>query len=163
MKKLTKETFNPDGFKFVDLGLPSGRLWATENAPGYYTHEAAEQTFGDYLPKGAAMVELIDECKVEWNEDRHGLHITGLNGNNIFLPAAGFVDCFTKVAHDVDLEGNYWTSMRYVPKSESYGSNSSLCDAWCLNFSSVNLSPLLCTYRFNSYSIRVCKTIKEER
>ena len=25
---------NPDRYTFVDLGLPSGRLWATENAPG---------------------------------------------------------------------------------------------------------------------------------
>ena len=52
---------NPDRYTFVDLGLPSGRLWATENAPGFYTFDEAVDTFGELLPKGSAMVELIEE------------------------------------------------------------------------------------------------------
>lgn len=37
--------------KFVDLGLPSGKLWAAINAPGFYTFDKAVDTFGDKLPQ----------------------------------------------------------------------------------------------------------------
>ena len=81
---------NPDRYTFVDLGLPSGRLWATENAPGFYTYDEAVDTFGELLPKGSAMVELIEESEVSWNREKKGLDITGPNGNTIFLPADGY-------------------------------------------------------------------------
>ena len=48
---------NPDRYTFVDLGLPSGRLWATENAPGFYTFAEGVHGFGALLPKGSAMVD----------------------------------------------------------------------------------------------------------
>ena len=87
--KLVELKFNPDAIKWVDLGLPSGRLWASENVDGYYTYDQAVELFGDYLPKGVAFAELIEECKVEWNPNAKGLDVTGPNGNSIFLPAAG--------------------------------------------------------------------------
>ena len=89
--KLTKETFNPDAFKYVDLGLPSGRLWATENAPDYYTHYEAVDIFGKFLPKAVAIAELVEECKWTWNSDKKGYDVVGPNGNSIFLPASATV------------------------------------------------------------------------
>ena len=31
--------------EFIDLGLPSGRLWATENEEGYCTYDEAKEKF----------------------------------------------------------------------------------------------------------------------
>ena len=155
MEKITKETFNPDDFTFVDLGLPSGTLWAKENAPGFYTHDEAEQAFGKFLPKGSAMVELIEECKVEWNGEKLGLDITGPSGESIFLPASGYCDRDGRPC-EIGGEGNYWTRMRYVPDSESFGS-SSQAHARYLHFGSGGVYPLLGGNRAYGFSVRPCR------
>ena len=138
---------NPDRYTFVDLGLPSGRLWATENAPGFYTFDEAVDTFGELLPKGSAMVELIEESICIWNDEKKGLDITGPNGNTIFLPAAGY----TWGSPDVkakDDEGNYWTRMPY-----------SQANARNLLFNSGGVYPLLGHYRSNGFSVRPCREL----
>ena len=145
--KLTNETFSPENFRFVDLGLPSGRLWATENAPGFYNFDEAVDTFGDLLPKGSAMVELIEESTCIWNDEKNGLGITGPNGSTIFLPAAGY----TWGSPDVkakDDEGNYWTRM---PSSQTL--------ARLLFFSSGGVYPLNYYYRSGGFSVRPCREL----
>lgn len=144
-KKLTKETFNPDTLTFIDLGLPSGRLWATDNAPGYYTFDEAVDTFGELLPKAPAMVELFEKCKCVWSYEKKGLDITGPNGNKIFLPAAGYtLDSPDVIARDK--EGNYWTRM---PDSHAY--------ARYLYFYSDGVYPLNNDSRYYGFSVRLCK------
>ena len=143
--KLTKSTFNPEAFTFIDLGLPSGRFWATENAPGFYTFAEAVDTFGELLPNDSAMMELFEECKCTWNDEKKGLGITGPNGSNIFLPAAGY----TRHSQDVkakDDEGNYWTRM---PHSQA-GAHS-LC------FDSGSVYPLSHNSRSLGFSVRPCR------
>lgn len=138
---------NPDRYTFVDLGLPSGRLWATENAPGFYTFDEAVDTFGELLPKGSAMVELIEESTCIWNDEKKGLDITGPNGSTIFLPAAGY----TWGSPDVkakDDEGNYWTRMPY---SQTY--------ARYLYFRSGGVYPLDYYYRSSGFSVRPCREL----
>ena len=138
---------NPDRYTFVDLGLPSGRLWATENAPGFYTFDEAVDTFGELLPKGSAMVELIEESTCIWNDEKKGLDITGPNGSTIFLPAAGY----TWGSPDVkakDDEGNYWTRMPY-----------SQAHARGLYFSSGGVYPLDSRYRSLGFSVRPCREL----
>lgn len=142
--KLTKDTFNPETFTFIDLGLPSGRLWAKENAPGHYTFDEAVDTFGELLPKDLAMEELIKECKCTWDDEKRGLDITGPNGNSIFLPAAGY----TWQSSDVkakDQNGGYWTRMPYNPTYARH-----------LNFDSDNVCPLGNGYRSFGISVRPC-------
>ncbi|MBQ4409373.1 MAG: hypothetical protein IJL31_00210 [Oscillospiraceae bacterium] len=156
MKKLTKDTFKPEDFTFVDLGLPSGRLWANENAPGHYTHDEAEQAFGEFLPKGSAMAELIEECKIEWNYKEHGLDITGPNGNSIFLPASGYIFPGKRSVYADDEIGYYWTRMRYVPNSESFAGNSQT-SARRLSFRSGGVYPLNYTDRSYGFSVRPCR------
>ena len=138
---------NPDRYTFVDLGLPSGRLWATENAPGFYTFDEAVDTFGELLPKGSAMVELIEESTCIWNDEKKGLDITGPNGSTIFLPAAGY----TWGSPDVkakDDEGNYWTRM---PNSQT--------NARRLGFYSGGVYPLNYRYRSYGFSVRPCREL----
>ena len=138
---------NPDRYTFVDLGLPSGRLWATENAPGFYTFDEAVDTFGELLPKGSAMVELIEESTCIWNDEKKGLDITGPNGSTIFLPAAGY----TWGSPDVkakDDEGNYWTRM---PGSQTFARG--------LYFYSGGVYPLDSSSRSFGFSVRPCREL----
>ena len=137
---------NPDRYTFVDLGLPSGRLWATENAPGFYTFDEAVDTFGELLPKGSAMVELIEESEVSWNREKKGLDITGPNGNTIFLPADGYR--WEMEVNNVKLEGDYWTRM---PSSRAYARR--------LGFSSGGVYPLNFSYRSPGFSVRPCREL----
>ena len=145
--KLTKDTFNPEAFTYVDLGLPSGRLWATENAPGFYTFDEAVETFGDSLPKGSAMVELIEESTCIWNDEKKGLDITGPNGSTIFLPAAGYTWGSPSVKAKDD-EGDYWTRL---PLSQAR--------ARFLYFFSGGVYPLNDNYRSNGFSVRPCREL----
>ena len=138
---------NPDRYTFVDLGLPSGRLWATENALGFYTFDEAVDTFGELLPKGSAMVELIEESTCIWNDEKKGLDITGPNGSTIFLPADGY----TWGSPDVkakDDEGNYWTRM---PDSQA--------NARGLYFGSGGVHPLGSYGRSGGFSVRPCREL----
>ncbi len=151
MSKFTKESFKPEDLSFVDLGLPSGRLWATENAPGHYSYDEAIEVFGEFLPKGSAMVELIEECKVEWNEEKEGLDITGPNGNKLFLPAAGLISPGSPQVR-YKSEGFYWTRMLYnklAPTSQTYARG--------LLFSSGNVGPLGIGSRSDGFSVRPCR------
>jgi len=143
-KKLTKDTFNPEAFTFIDLGLPSGRLWATENAPGHYTFDEAVDTFDELLPKATAMMELIEECKCTWNDEKKGVDVTGPNGSTIFLPAAGY----TWSSPDVKAkdEGYYWTRM---PHGQT--------DARSLSFNSRVVYPLEFDRRSSGFSVCLCK------
>ena len=104
-----------DKFTYIDLGLPSGRLWATENAKGYYTHDKAKKKFGELLPSPGAFEELYDECQWIWDADAEnkGVTIVGPNKNTIFLPASGFRDCESKDIDFVGSDGNYWSDTSY--------------------------------------------------
>lgn len=97
---------------WVDLGLPSGRLWAAENeafnGKTHFPFDDALEAFGKELPPISAWQELINFCRAEWNAERHGYTLTGPNGNTLFLPAAGI-----EHARDRDLGpkyGYYWSS-----------------------------------------------------
>jgi hypothetical protein len=156
-------------YGYVDLGLPSGTLWATKNVGaravddcGYYfawaetnAYDAGKKSFtwdtykycngsGTTLVKyntkdnygmvdgvvelsaedDAASVnwgkewsiptreqqdELRTKCRWEWvsNKKKSGYKITGINGNSIFMPAAGF--CYKNTICKVGDYGRYWS------------------------------------------------------
>ena len=146
--KLTRETFSPENFTFVDLGLPSGTLWAKENAPGHYKYDEAREAFGEYLPKGWAMVELIEECEVAWNPEKKGLDITGPSGESIFLPAEGFIYPSEEKISFAKSEGDYWTRM---PNSQTI--------ARYLYFGSGHVYPLYYYGRSYGFSVRPCREL----
>lgn len=160
---------NSNGHPYVDLGLPSGTLWATcnvgasspEESGGYYawgeieekesysweTYEWCDKTTpkvtnmsltkycdrggygtmdgkvslepeddvanvkwgGDWhIPTEAEVLELINNCESEWTtvNDVSGMIFRGVNGNSIFIPAAGS----KKNGNLSTGEGEYWTS-----------------------------------------------------
>ena len=101
-------------FTFVDLGLPSGKLWATENVKDedgnedYYTFDDALEAFGKNLPSEEDWKELFNNCSHKWNKKKMGCDITGPNGNSIFLPAAGYR--YGVSIYYVGGRGYYWSS-----------------------------------------------------
>ena len=134
--------------EYVDLGLPSGTLWAKENAEGFYTFDDAVAAFGNKLPSAVQMAELYECCAWSWDGGRKGFEVTGQNGNSIFLPAAGYRHRGSSGVSGVVLEGNYWTRC-----SDKF----SAARGRCLYFSSGNVYPLNSDGRAYGFSVRAVR------
>ena len=82
--------------EFIDLGLPSGNLWATENEvaengqPLYATFDEAVNQYGENLPTKDDWQELLDNVPYVWDKKRNGLLFVARNGAEVFLPATGY-------------------------------------------------------------------------
>lgn len=136
--------------KFVNLGLPSRKLWASENVKdvnsneAYLTFDKAIETFGKNLPSKEDWKELFDNSSYSWNEERKGYDVIGPNGNSIFLPAAGY---------------RYGASVYYVGGSGFYWSSSVLnvYRAYNVLFSSGDLNPRNRRSRYDGFSVRLVR------
>jgi len=98
-------------YSFVDLGLPSGTLWATENTDGtlqLHDYRDARGRYLGLLPSREQFQELIDLCKWDWDRERKEFVITGPSGASISLPAAG--SFYNRHRRAYGKEGYYWTS-----------------------------------------------------
>ena len=138
---------------FIDLGLPSGTLWATENEPGYHQFNKAVKTFGEMLPTIEAWRELFRQCHRKWNANRKGYLLTGPNGNTLFLPAEGWNECNTitkrlnrKNVYGVGYNGQYWSS-----------TIDSVYSAWTIYFSLGYINTRDISRRIDGFSVRLCK------
>ena len=137
--EMQKEPDKLDGHEYVDLGLPSGKCWATMNY-GATTPEG----YGSYLewssnnviatnwgsgwttPSLQDIRELENNCTWTWGQKNghYGYTVTGKNGNSIFLPASGFQMSGQSSAKKVGEWVYYWTSspsdgMAYIILSTS--------------------------------------------
>ncbi len=194
-----------DGHAAVDLGLPSGVLWATVNVGAVTTTDSGDHfAWGETEPKNnydldsyrhgnktvfqftkyctdrqwgivdnktvldpeddAATVnwggdwrmptieeqnELINYCTIEWTSDGNmrGCKITGLNGNSIFLPAAGYRTGNQLVQNNLFVAGKlgyYWTAS-LVPEKPY--------DGWLIYFEGSNYM-VYSADRYFGYSVR---------
>ena len=100
-----------EDIRFVDLGLPSGILWADKNEPGVYTFgETVEKFTGNEMPGMAEFQELLDNCAWKWNGT--GYTITGSTGDSIILPLLPMKDCQGNWSSDT-VNGRYWSAEVY--------------------------------------------------
>lgn len=123
----SRETTNSyNGHEYVDLGLPSGTLWATWNIGAkkpedygcYFAWEdgkaaAANWGKGWRMPSKEQWEELIQNTKSTWIR-RNGVNgrlYTAKNGNYLFLPAAGHRSGGSLKGGDSF--GSYWSSLSY--------------------------------------------------
>ena len=123
-----------DNTNYVDLGLPSGTLWADRNVGADNPED-----FGDYLkfddaqkyecPMLEQIKELLDNCSSEWINVNgiKGRKFIGKNGKSIFFPAAG--DRWNDNTRNVGSYGFYWSSTQSPYRSDnayylSFGSGS---------------------------------------
>lgn len=138
--------------EFVDLGLPSGTLWASENESGYYNWVDAHWKFGDALPRVLDFMELVTYCKVYQQGKNPGVvRFEGSNGNYIDLPFRGWG------ANTSIIKAFYWTdTLKDTPGEKT-------TKAWSFTASPVHLlMPFKwdISHQFareNEFSIRLCK------
>ena len=102
--------------KYIDLGLPSGNLWAEENEEGYFAFDDATEKFGDSLPTIDEWKELQENCAWKWDDERKGMIVKGFNGNSIFLPASGYR--YDTSLFDAGSDGYYWSSSLREDRSD---------------------------------------------
>lgn len=144
-----------DSMEFVDLGLPSGLLLATENVKdengneAYFTFDEAVKKFGNSLPTKEQWQEVFKNCTHEWDEKRKGLVLTGPNGNTVFLPAAGYRGGSGVI--NVGSFGYYWSSTPY---------SISVNYAYTVFFYSGRMNPQNNNNRYNRFSIRLTRGAK---
>ena len=81
----TKSSYTEENSKTYSVDLP--------DISGNPKYDAATANWGSgwRMPTKAEFEELVDKCDLEWTiqDGRRGLRVTGLNGNSVFLPAAG--------------------------------------------------------------------------
>lgn len=120
--------------EYVDLGLPSGTLWKSQNEEGgFYSYQNAKAKFGDQLPTKEQLEELKSTCK--WTWIGKGYKVIGPNEQYIILPAEGFRNCQDFICN-VGEYGCYWSSTPYYSglswtlyfNSESLYVNAASCD-----------------------------------
>ena len=77
------------------------------------------------MPTNDELMELQTQCIWTWTMHNgvRGCLVTGKNGNNIFLPAAGYRHSNSHI--NAGISGDYWSSTLKTDSPES---------AWCLNF-----------------------------
>ena len=106
--------------EFVDLGLPSGTLWAKHNVCAHkrrhFTHSQAMEIARDLhckLPLKENFEELINLCKWKWMKlfgKVARYKVTGPSGKSIFLSASGY-DGTTLIYSGIS--GYYWSADFY--------------------------------------------------
>lgn len=147
LKKIGKNTKNTFVFmEYIDLGLPSGTLWAEQNETdngGYFTYDEAVAKFGDCLPTKEDFEELLEHCWKRWDNERKGLEFMGNNGAKLFLSAAGYR--LSPEVFNVQNCGYYWSATPYNSFSAYY-----------LNFHSGG-EGLDHYYRYGGQSVRLIK------
>ena len=95
---------------YVDLGLPSGILWADANEPGVYTFDESAVAFrGDEMPGMYEFKELEKECVWLWNDS--GYTVIGPNGNSIIFPLVKTKWCTGEM--ETGMSGHYWSAEAY--------------------------------------------------
>lgn len=162
------------GREAIDLGLPSGTKWANMNIGAkkpeddgkWYSWGASslgDENFrqesdlvrpewGDKwtMPTHEQFQELIDYCTYKWTtlNGVKGGRFTGPNGNNIFMPAAGYI--ITKDIIEYEEEGHYWSYTK-DPDNE--------VEAFCLFFDDSPFPPMIVSSEFRLYqTIRAVAT-----
>ena len=125
---------------FVDLGLPSGTKWKTQNQNGFYNYNEAMSKYGNRIPSITQWEELDIECTWEWTGS--GYIVTGPNGNSITLPAEGYRYCDGSVYYGGS-NACYWSS---TPDGSD--------DAWNLYFNSSEVDVYYCN-RCSGRSVRL--------
>lgn len=102
------------------------------------------------MPTAAEVEELVNSCTWTWTDDYDGSKIagcvvTGLNGNSIFMPAAGNV--FKETIGMLGYVGNYWAS--------SLGTVTD--NAVSLEFNATGQSVQNTFSRYNGFSVRAVR------
>jgi hypothetical protein len=117
-----------NGQEYIDLGLPSGALWATCNVgattpEGYGNFYSWVDNYWNMpanMPTIEQWNELANNTTGAWT-NRNGVNgrlFTASNGNTLFLPAAGYGSGNAILERGVS--GNYWSQTPYPNNANVY-------------------------------------------
>lgn len=125
---------------FVDLGLPSGILWADANEPGVYTFDESAVAFkGNEIPGMYEFKELQESCTWRWNGT--GYTVIGPNGDSIVFPMVQTKWCNGEM--ETGTSGHYWSAEVYDD-----------LEAWGLYFSEGMISTQMSFARCQGLPVR---------
>ena len=79
----TPASLDLDSMEWVDLGLPSGPLWAKADYASNIGFGAAFHGYSNHLPSKSDADELHDNCRREWDPATKTMTLVGPNGNSI--------------------------------------------------------------------------------
>lgn len=151
-----------DGHEYVDLGLPSGKLWATTNLDsptpesygGYFmygnmnSYATSEWGTNWEIPTKEDYEELLRYCTWTWSSIGvfNGYTVTGENGNSLFLPAAGCV-LMGGSSQGANSQIYYWTktasstmaNMAYMLSGNSSSINANIAYNTSITYAPVRL------------------------
>lgn len=145
----SSKIYNKEDFEFVDLGLPSGTLWAKSSAPGFYTFDESKEQFPGILPEADQFQELFDKCNWQWLEKEDtpngvaGYRVSGPNGNSIFLEANGYQPSKAVEYYVGRRYGYYWSATAYNTPCGCH-----------LKFKSGGVYPRNYNFRYYGYNVR---------
>ena len=72
--------------EYVDMGLPSGTLWASENEKGYFTFDEALEKFGNNLPARWQFCELVENSDCYFDTDENAFVFESNFNGNMVIP-----------------------------------------------------------------------------
>ncbi len=76
--------------EWIDLGLPSGILWAKEDIDIKLSFTDATKACGQLLPSVVNAREILDNCKMQWDAKDSKVILTGPNGTILSFTCKGF-------------------------------------------------------------------------
>lgn len=130
-----------DNIKYIDLGLPSGTLWADRNVGAknpedcgqYLNFDDANSQYS--CPTRTDIKELIENCNWLWvtYNKTNGYLVIGKNGNYIFLPASGYRYGSAGSLDNVGSYGYYWSASA-IGSNCGYGLNFHSSSWYCNNY-----------------------------
>lgn len=82
---LSDEPFSVDEVEWVDLGLPSGTLWAKESILSKLSLHNARNKYLTYLPTKSQVQELREHCERSWCSQTKYYQLKGPNGNSVYF------------------------------------------------------------------------------
>lgn len=69
--------------EWINLGLPSGTLWAKTDIETHISFNYALRKYGINVPSKEQVEELEKNCSIEWNSETKTIIMKGPNGNSI--------------------------------------------------------------------------------
>lgn len=74
---------SPESTEWIDLGLPSGTLWAKADVESQISFYNSRNRYGMNVPSKKQAEELQQCCSIEWNSESKTIIMKGPNGNSI--------------------------------------------------------------------------------
>ena len=118
---IPKEVYDyPDplkGINWIDLGLPSGTLWADVNvtnpldgSPYWTWDDLMDSGYASSVPTQEQFQELTETCRWTWDDTRKGVTAKSASGKTLFFPALGSCDGELDNIVKAGVQGYYWSA-----------------------------------------------------